>query len=137
MENFGIKMSKEGYDVRSAADKNLIYSSGFNTFKIYAQGTGSVTTSSNPAGEVINLTISHTLGYRPVFWFFSQVYDYGTSSVLPEYYLMPYALNISGDFGIAVACTTTEIRIRYGQIMADPNITLGYRYVIFYNKAYQ
>ena len=38
--NYGIKVAQEGYDVRTAAEANLIMSSQFNTFKIAASGGG-------------------------------------------------------------------------------------------------
>lgn len=56
MADYGIKVSKEGFDVRSAADKNLIMSSKFNMLKTKETGVF------NGAG-----TQAHGLGYNPVF----------------------------------------------------------------------
>ncbi len=47
MSDYGIKMSKPGVDVKTAADKDLSWSSDFKTFKIYRvikfTSTGNVT----------------------------------------------------------------------------------------------
>jgi len=55
MADYGIKIAKEGYDVNTAADKDLVYSSKFNGMKIAEHNTSG-------AGTVL-----HSLGYAPMF----------------------------------------------------------------------
>lgn len=53
--NYGIKVSKVGFDVFSCADKDLIFSSKLNQFKV--AGLGSTATH-----------VAHGLAYNPVFF---------------------------------------------------------------------
>jgi len=63
MGNWGMKISKDGEDVKTTADKNLTTSSKFNQFKIHSQGSFTVTV---PNGMVVgSTTINHGLGYIP------------------------------------------------------------------------
>lgn len=64
-----IKLSQTGYDVTTATDNQLIWSSDFNSFKIALTGTAITTTTAVPwatgSGSDI-ITIPHNLGYVPV-----------------------------------------------------------------------
>jgi hypothetical protein len=64
-EDWGIKVSQAGYDVKTAADNKLIMSSAFNTFKVHMTGTVSLTTSGGSPRSA-STTITHNLGYSPV-----------------------------------------------------------------------
>jgi len=55
MGNWGMRVSKEGYDVLTCSDKDLVMSSNFNLLKSKAVGT--------TAGSV-----AHGLSYIPVFF---------------------------------------------------------------------
>jgi hypothetical protein len=57
MEDYGIKVSKEGYDVRTCSDDQLVMSSTFNLLKTKATGV------KTPAGD-----IAHGLSYVPIFF---------------------------------------------------------------------
>jgi len=62
--DYGIKVAKPGYDVRTAEDSQLIFSSAYNTLKVVASGTISV---NKPAGNPIGTaTLTHNLGFRPL-----------------------------------------------------------------------
>lgn len=54
MADWGIKVSKSGFDVKTCADDELIMSSKLNTFKVSAVGSSST-------------TYSHGLSYTPCF----------------------------------------------------------------------
>ncbi len=47
--NYGMKVSKAGFDAKTAADSDLIFSTAFNLFKIHSTGTTSVTIPARPA----------------------------------------------------------------------------------------
>lgn len=64
MGNYGIKVSKAGEDVLTTADKNLIYSSAFNTLKVFASGMLHLTTDGAGNGTV---SVAHNLGFAPAF----------------------------------------------------------------------
>lgn len=59
---YGVKVSKEGFDVKTTADTNLVMTSEMPFFKIVAQGSASINVT---ADGVYNTTIAHNLGYSP------------------------------------------------------------------------
>ena len=56
MADYGLKISKSGYDVKTAAVKDLIITSKANQWKIHMTGTVSGTGPIN---------VAHSLGYTP------------------------------------------------------------------------
>ncbi len=63
MANIGKKFSKNGFDVKSAADKDLQFSTKFNTYKVKAQAAFSGTI--NNGDFFTTVTIAHGLSYIP------------------------------------------------------------------------
>lgn len=57
--DYGIKVSEEGYDVKTAGDKNLSLKTGFSLLNVFDEGS---ITGASPLE-----TISHDLGYEPQF----------------------------------------------------------------------
>ncbi len=66
MNDFGIKVSKSGYDVNVASDEDLSYSSKFKGLKILEIGTSSVTIT-NGNTESNEWSHAHGLNYRPAY----------------------------------------------------------------------
>lgn len=58
--DYGAAVSQRGYDVKTAADRFLVYSSAFRTLKIFATYTGTTTI---PASGTNTVTFTHNLGY--------------------------------------------------------------------------
>lgn len=89
MGDYGIKISKPGFDVLTADDKDLILKSSINILKVSAQGTGTVA-----SGAVF--TFNHGLGYLPNYFILAEntpgsgkyYYLIGNRS---ELNLLPYA----------------------------------------------
>lgn len=74
MQNYGFKISQEGFDTDLAADKNLVYSSKFNSLKIFDEVDRNAEfhdhqrwTSNDP----------HGLAYSPSFLTFFKALFYG------------------------------------------------------------
>ena len=65
MANYGIKVSNEGYDVFTAADKNLSLKSSINIFKVQDDDSGNIAASAS-------LTVPHGLGIVPFFLAFME-----------------------------------------------------------------
>jgi hypothetical protein len=63
MSNYGIKISKDGYDVKTATPDQLVYSSKYSNLKIFGVYTATVTIS----GTAGFTTIANPLGYPPLF----------------------------------------------------------------------
>lgn len=61
MADYGIKISKDGYDVKTATIENLVLTSKANQFKIHLQGTLTFTSDNQTQ------TISHGLSYTPAY----------------------------------------------------------------------
>ena len=61
-DEYGIKVSKPGFDVKTTADKNLVMGSHLNTLK--TAGSGDLA-----AGN----TVAHGLGYVPIYFSINQV----------------------------------------------------------------
>jgi len=62
--DFGAAVSQKGYDVKTCADRFLVYSSAFQTLKIFATATGSTTIPALGSGITNTVTLTHNLGYR-------------------------------------------------------------------------
>lgn len=60
-KNYGIKVSRPGYNVNTANPNELAFSSAFKTLKVHSSGSGSMTNSTR------TITIPHNLGYIPLF----------------------------------------------------------------------
>ncbi len=133
MADYGLKVSQPGFEVLSCTDKQLVYSSEFGTFRVYAFGSGSVTVP-NPMA-VTTVSITHSLGYRPAFAVYSQIYDAIAGSVTTGYYLMSYTDPFGGDGSIEPYCDSTYLKIRYGAVHAPSGSVMAYRYFIYYNQA--
>lgn len=55
MGDWGIKISEEGYDVKTATAQQLIMSNSYNALKVKMVGTTAV-------------AVAHGLAYAPIFW---------------------------------------------------------------------
>jgi len=77
MANYGVKVSQSGYDVKTCADKNLIYSSKFaNAFKIAKEGATTLAVNDSATSTK---TIAHGLGYTPSHLVFVDLLRLGTT----------------------------------------------------------
>lgn len=100
----GIKVSKQGYDVKTAADSQLIMSSAFNSFKIVA--TGVVLISKDPNSALAHASIQHGLSTAPMhICFINNNSDYSL--------MLPY-LDINPSTGVIwtlvqATCNSTDI----------------------------
>lgn len=65
MGDYGAKVSKEGFDVKTADDEDLILKSGINIFKVSADGSGNVAASGT-------VTVAHGLGVIPFYLAFME-----------------------------------------------------------------
>lgn len=60
-----VKLAQPGYDVKTAGDENLVYSSKWPLLEIYKQDTASFNVTVN------SVLARHDLQYPPVFWYFA------------------------------------------------------------------
>lgn len=67
MGNFGFKIALPGQDALTAADKDLVYSSKYNSLKLVTKGTIDITTNGSGIGSG---NVTHNLGFSPTFHVF-------------------------------------------------------------------
>ena len=75
MANYGLKVSKIGFDV-DTTQENLVFSSKFFTNKIFSTGTVNIVCTTFDAGTgkyYGYTTITHNLGYNPIFHCFGDI----------------------------------------------------------------
>ena len=136
MADYGIKISKPGYSVLTATDRQLVFSLEFNTFKVFASGSGNVTSdATNP--QIVEIT--HSLGYQPAFFVYSEIHAGDGLPSTGSFYMTPHGPPPIGGSLITdtiITCAdTTKLYIRFGAMVVAANEVLNYKYVIFYNQA--
>ena len=98
--NVGIKLSQSGVNVLSATDKDLIFSSSFNSFKIVESGTAEVT-APGVLGTSANVRVTHQVGYNPLVVAYGAYSPTGTAFPLPLYSVVLTGAD-AGKIGIEV-----------------------------------
>jgi len=134
MTTFGIKVSKPGYDATTAAKENLVFSSEYDTLKLFYSGSGSVSVPNNPDPWIpggVTVEITHNLGYKPVFFCFSTNPWWSTDDKFS-----PYTWRSIGSpyNGADYACDTNKIYLTFWNPDPENPDTVYYRYHIYYNK---
>jgi hypothetical protein len=66
MGDYGAAVSQKGYDVKTCADRFLVYSSAFQTLKVFSVSSSSTTVPGEYEGPN-KITITHNLGYYAPF----------------------------------------------------------------------
>ena len=98
MANYGMKISKVGFNVLSADVKDQIFNSTANSFKIIQTGSASATVQQSSIGPPLyigeTIEVSHNLGYIPGFLVFCEFDNDG------RWYLL-YSFDLFGGFGDA------------------------------------
>lgn len=105
MGDWGIKISSDGFDVDTAADKDLVLSSKFDSLKVKMTGT--------IQGTAGTISVEHGLGYVPIFF---AAENYGSTSSI---------VRSSGNVWI----DGTALNLLGGT--SNPT----YRYYVFYQQA--
>ncbi len=120
---YGVKISKEGYDVKTTEDINLIITSEKECLKHFMSGIESI---SVPSQGIYTATINHNLDYYPMYIAMIKVPE------VNYWYPLPSDESIGVLNGMWV--TKTQMIVK---LIADPNATFGtyqVKYFIFANK---
>jgi len=132
MGDYGFRISKDEYDVKTCDDKNCVITSKYNTLKGTLTGSGSI---SNLASEGnTTITINHSLGYIPFVKGFlnpTNSVDFGN-----VYYQLPIWIDdLTDHLYSRIYATTTQVKIYVEQWNADNNTrNYNYKYFIFIDK---
>lgn len=120
MSNFGIKISKPGYDVKFATPLQLVFSSELNTLKIAETGTFSAT-GSDPYGAFAVMNKNHNLGVAPGYLAWVTASGYSEWKPVNE-------IKTLGNWGADVYTDNTKIEV---QFFSDTNRTITVFYILF------
>lgn len=93
-KDWGIKISQPGKDVLTCLEKELVFSSKYQTLHVHSQGSGSVTDSGGRS-----VTINHGLGYVPKFLVHTKMDDTGGYGDANSFFISPYSTGGSGISG--------------------------------------
>lgn len=123
--DYGLKVSKPGYDVKTATPAQLVFSSKYPTLRVHTKGSGTIT---HTGGRTV--TIVHGLGYVPMFMVHGNIY--GGSN----FYQLPYvdSNNVSQAYCYADS-TNLYVRVddNFGYVRHNNNDlgeeTSGFGYV--------
>lgn len=135
MSNYGIKVSQPGHDVKTAAKERLVFSSQYDTLKLFKSGSGTVNVPHNAdiftAGKA-TVEVTHGLGYKPAFFVFVN-----NPAWVDSARLSPYTWRAIGSPTINqpnYSVDTTKLYIVFYNPDPDFDFTYEYRYHIYYNE---
>ena len=121
MADWGIKISKPGFDIGTASDSDLVFSTKFDYLKVQTSGSTNITT----AGTTI---INHNLGYYPSFVGFAKFnggqYN-GQTFSLPSQF--------PNSFVKFIHCGTDSLKIVVDSLPGTAT-SVDLKYVIFINQ---
>ena len=130
MADYGIKISKSGYDIKTADIKNQIFNSEANSLKIFQSGTSSVTVPELVGFPVFGplsatITISHGLGYIPGFLVFCEFNNDGR-------WYPPYSLDLFSGYaqGVKARADSSNLYIVF-DTHSDSSYVGAIRYYLF------
>lgn len=118
MSDYGIKITRDGFDVSSSDPLSYVFSSGFNTAAIALQGSANQTGNS---GDVKTFTIAHGLSFIPFVLVFVK------SSFFGSYWRWCPLLVGSGtdNIGNADQVFNTDIRLDATNLVVRVNLNNG------------
>lgn len=135
MGDLGFRISADGVDVKSGADKDMIVTSKLSMLKGSISGNGTISVPQNGADQIV--TIAHGLGYIPMVQAFWNDRD-GDLFSPTEYYTMPIAFIIGGT-EVNFVATADDTNVYLDFYLNDfgsggSNVDINYSYYIFIDK---
>ena len=118
MGNYGFRISKNGIDVKSGQDVDMVVTSKYPNLKGALSGTVVI---AKTADDQTKTVVTHNFGYIPIAQVY--MYAYGDWSLLPH--ILPQATLFN--------TTSTTLNVFFGSWFANGNYT--FKYFIFIDKA--
>lgn len=125
-KDYGIKVSQEGFDVRTATDDQLVMSSGFNMFKIVDTGTASYSGGSIASGSKDTVTIPHSLSDTPAFLIYTTspaIFGHGGGLVQTP---LMYAVSGTSVINLYGRADTSNLYIDFLNVSASTQDLTGF-----------
>ena len=120
MADYGAAVSQKGYDVKTCADRFLVYSSAFQSLKIFS--VSSVTTTV-PASGTNTATVTHNLGYYTPY---IVIYNGNTTEGTGTSYFFS-----NGIYGLETRGYDNKIEIDVDEYFADTGDTVYFTVYVF------
>ena len=105
MADYGVKITKEGKSVGTAGLQDLLFHSKYPLLKIKVTGSGSITVVDSSSFGSVDV-YAHNLGYQPLYFMYSQIYDPFADTTYTDYSQVPKWNNSAGGV-IYYSYTTT------------------------------
>jgi hypothetical protein len=144
MANYGIKITRDGFNITSTEPRDYVFSSAFTTVKIALQGSGSINV---PASSSATATIAHGLSFTPMALFFSELSPGSGKWFLGWAKLVPFSVPHTpdpdaGDVYIDASTDAnynpigsytdnTNLKIKFENCHTTESRTISYYYFIF------
>lgn len=136
--NYGIRISKQGVDVKTGADKDMVFTSKYPVLKGSISGEGSIVVTVDAGYAVV--TIPHGLGYAPVpkAYAHEEGFDYYGEMPVSDYIEVTEYDSYSINWDIESDNTNVYLKFKYETIFGDIGFTtmrIYYAYSINIDKA--
>jgi len=119
MSDYGIKITKDGYDTSSASIPNQVLNSSYNSLKIVAEGQTTISVNGDNVDDTV--TISHGRSNIPAFLAFAQLRGSSTVSYPLNSYDFKGVANSSNIVFTATDSGTAYTATIYYYIFAEPS----------------
>lgn len=136
MGNHGIKFGLPGQNLLTAEDKNIVWSSKYNSLKVVTKGTIDITTNGSGIGSG---SIAHNLGFSPTFhvfrkgtadWRRNNKSEIDNSTYANAYFPNPGNENNWLNFHATTQVNSDNTNLNF-YIEAENNTTYTFTYFIF------
>lgn len=133
MANWGIKVSKSGFDVGTASVENQVFNSNNNTFKILKEGVVNGTLTSSGTSVSVSVSDTFTSNTFPAFMAYMRpgtantwYPPYGTEkdtgkNIFMDLYLDPDRLKVFADLTASSGTTVVSV---YFYILVEPSVNI-------------
>lgn len=132
MGSYGIRISRDGIDAKTGADKDMVVTSKYSLLKGAVVVSGTKSVPDNPTGTTE--TIAHGLGYIPMVSGFWNDRD-GDYSDPTYWYPMPFYLVSGVTVQFTISADATNVYLTFIiDAGGAANIDINYKYYIFIDK---
>ena len=137
MGDYGFRISKNGVDVKTGDDKDMVMTSKYPVLKGSLNGSGSVTVNVN--GGPATVTIAHNLGYAPIPKAYAQESGFGYYVEMPVYDYITVTEFDQYQFSWIIESDSTNVYLKfeYEELLGDPlpaTVGINYTYSINVDK---
>lgn len=134
MGNYGLKITRDGYDVNTTEPRNYVFSSKYGSVKIYAEPSNKTyQTIDVNNGSNATISVTHSLGFIPLVLFFIELKPGSGHWYMGGH---PVADPTDSSGAVVVSSSTytyvddTYIKVRLENTTGS-NLTVKYYYFIF------